>query len=149
MPCKLNNNNKTKKKSLTFKLKIVFSVLCFFFEPVPCYLLLYSYRNINFDTHISKEHSPNKSRVPCAPFILWAPAPPKVSARPCGHWHCLKWPLIAIQFESTIQPFNQSSLGAYICRLLTAQSLLFFWEWRTSTTLNCSNMLVEEQLEDV
>ncbi len=69
--------------SLTFKLKMVFSVLCFFFKPASWHLLLYQYRSIHFDTHISKEHSPIKSCVPCAPFILWAPVPPKVSARPC------------------------------------------------------------------
>ncbi len=68
--------------SLTFKLKMVFSVLCFFFKPASWHLLLYQYRSIHFNTHISKQHSPIKSRVPCAPFILWAPAPPKVSARP-------------------------------------------------------------------
>ncbi len=68
--------------SLTFKLKMVFSVLCFFFKPASWHLLLYQYRSIHFNTHISKEHSPIKSHVPCAPFILWAPAPPKVSARP-------------------------------------------------------------------
>ncbi len=62
---------------------MVFSVLCFFFKPASWHLLLYQYRSIHFHTHISKEHSPIKSRVPCAPFILWAPAPPKVSARPC------------------------------------------------------------------
>ncbi len=70
------------KMSLTFKLKMVFSVQCFFFKPASWHLLLYQYRSIHFDTHISKEHSPIKSCVPCAPFILWAPAPPKVSARP-------------------------------------------------------------------
>ncbi len=72
-----------KKMSLTFKLKMVFSVLCFFFKPASWHLLLYQYRSIHFNAHIIKEHSPIKSRVPCAPFILWAPAPPKVSARPC------------------------------------------------------------------
>ncbi len=61
---------------------MVFSVLCFFFKPASWHLLLYQYRSIHFDAHISKQHSPIKSRVPCAPFILWAPAPPKVSARP-------------------------------------------------------------------
>ncbi len=62
---------------------MVFSVLCFFFKPASWHLLLYQYRSIHFDAHISKKHSAIKSRVPCAPFILWAPAPPKVSARPC------------------------------------------------------------------
>ncbi len=35
--------------SLTFKLKMVFSVLCFFFKPASWHLLLY--RSIHFDTH--------------------------------------------------------------------------------------------------
>ncbi len=43
--------------SLTFKLKMVFSVLCFFFKPASWHLLLYQYRSIHFDTHISKQHS--------------------------------------------------------------------------------------------
>ncbi len=76
------SNEEVQKMSLTFKLKMVFSVLCFFFKPAGWHLLLYQYRSIHFDAHISKEHSPIKSCVPCAPFILWAPAPPKVSARP-------------------------------------------------------------------
>ncbi len=49
--------------SLTCKLKIIFSVLCFFFKPASWHLLLYQYRSIHFDTHISKQHSPIKSRV--------------------------------------------------------------------------------------
>ncbi len=56
--------------SLTFKLKMVFSVLCFFFNPASWHLLLYQYRSIHFDAHISKQHSPIKSRAPCAPFIF-------------------------------------------------------------------------------
>ncbi len=47
--------------SLTFKLKMVFSVLCFFFKPASWHLLLYQYRSIHVDTHISKEHSPIES----------------------------------------------------------------------------------------
>ncbi len=47
--------------SLTFKLKMVFSVLCFFFKPASWHLLLYQYRSIHFDRHISKEHSPIES----------------------------------------------------------------------------------------
>ncbi len=70
--------------SLTYKLKMVFSVLCFFFKPASWHLLLYQYRSIHFDTHISKQHSPIKSPPSFAPFILWAPAPPKISARPCS-----------------------------------------------------------------
>ncbi len=68
--------------SLTFKLKMVLSVLCFFFKPASWHLLLYQYRSIHFDSHISKRHSLIKSRVPHAPFILWAPALPKVSVKP-------------------------------------------------------------------
>ncbi len=49
--------------SLTFKLKMVFSVLCFFFKPASWHLLLHQYRSIHFDTHISKQHSPIKSCV--------------------------------------------------------------------------------------
>ncbi len=49
--------------SLTFNLKMVFSVMCFFFKPASWHLLLYQYRSIHFDTHISKQHSPIKSRV--------------------------------------------------------------------------------------
>ncbi len=66
---------------------MVFSVLCFFFKPASWHLLLYQYRSIYFDTPISKQHNPIKSCVPCAPFIFWAPAPPKVSARPCKPKH--------------------------------------------------------------
>ncbi len=47
--------------SLTFKLKMVFSVLGFFFKPASWHLLLYQYRSIHVDTHISKEHSPIES----------------------------------------------------------------------------------------
>ncbi len=42
---------------LTFELKMIFSVPCFFFKPASWHLLLYQYRSIHFDTHISKEHS--------------------------------------------------------------------------------------------
>ncbi len=47
--------------SLTFKLKMVFSVLCFFFKPASWHLLLYQYRSIHSNTHISKQHSHIKS----------------------------------------------------------------------------------------
>ncbi len=83
-----------KNFSLTIKLKMVFSVLCFFFKTVSWHLLLYQFR------YISKEHSPIKSHVPCAPFILWAPAPPKVSARPCkllNNCYLLRWWLAALK----------------------------------------------------
>ncbi len=61
--------------SLTFKLKMVFSVL-FFFKPASWHLLLYQYRSIHFDTHISKQHSPIKSCSMC-PFYTLSTCPSK------------------------------------------------------------------------
>ncbi len=93
---------------------MIFSVLCFFLKPASWHLLLYQYRSIHFDTHISKQHSPIKSRVPCAPFILWAPAPPKVSARPWSvgtHTHTAKAGMIFLSTCSSIQMLD--SCGNY------------------------------------
>ncbi len=61
--------------SLTFKLKMVFSVLCFFFKPASWHLLLYQYRSIHFDAHISKKHSPIKSRVFHVPLLYFEHLP--------------------------------------------------------------------------
>ncbi len=54
--------------SLTFKLKMVFSVLCYFFKLCVMAFAAVSIQNTHFDTYISKEHSPIKSHVPLLYF---------------------------------------------------------------------------------
>ncbi len=48
------------------------------------------------------------------------------------------------------QPFNHLTYQVWEHMQIAHSTITtIFREWRTSTTLNCSNMLVDEHLEDV
>ncbi len=137
---------------------MVFSVLCFFFKPASWHLLLYQYRSIHFDAHISKEHSPIKSRVPCAPFRLWAPAPPKVSARPCSSvqdtwkpaWSLLKntWRILWSD-ETKIELFGLNSKRYVWRKPGTAHHLsIQSQQWSMVVAASCCGVFFQLQGQD-